>query len=64
MECSNQQEWADKQDKLLTYIAQNNTWSKEELNRITSALIETKTMWEQEQYNKAMSLIEAAQCGI
>lgn len=64
MQCIDKKDWNDKQDKLYKYVAQNNTWINEELRRITSALIETKTMWEQEQYNKAMSLIEAAQCGI
>lgn len=64
MNCESKKEWNDKQDKLFDYVAQNNTWSKEELNRITSALIETKTMWEQEQYHKAMSLINAVQCGV
>lgn len=64
MQCDSKKDWAVKQDKLFNYIAQNNTWSKEELNRITSALIESKTMWEQEQYHKAMSLINAVQCGV
>ena len=64
MQCDSKKDWADKQDKLFDYIAQNNTWTKEELNRITSALIEAKTMWEQEQYNKSMNLINAVQCGV
>lgn len=64
MNCESKKEWNEKQDKLFDYVAQNNTWAKEELNRITSALIESKTMWEQEQYHKAMNLIEAAQCGV